>query len=407
MFLTQNRRRYRYDDANERGRKDGQFTAYGTGVCKDNACHRKCTPRCPHFEFCRASDGLCSPPQSDGAACAKDTECLSFCVDGVCKGRELGAPCQNRMECDSRFCWDGECRRDDLEVGDKCDVHWVCASRACHNGTCKPGNLKDYEQCYIPEQCASRYCPGECRPLAVDAGGKCHAGMQCKSKLCLDGTCGRTKVDNGGTCRDDRECARYRCIYGKCAAERVSLGGRCTLDSECESGYCNEHNKCAVSTGQPCKSKDDCRGRGETYCSSSTKKCGHSRLHGQYCSTTEQCLRGLCCVGGKCDNCPGKEFAACSRHSDCEAGLSCFQSVEFPERKQCGPPDGRLRSPCSAKHPCRGSLQCRGGQCLPERWSPKTVKRALHKEKSIDNDILTLGQNYPLKTVIPLPPSIP
>lgn len=231
-------------------------------MCEANTCHRKCTPRCPHFEFCRASDGLCSSPQADGATCAKDTECLNFCVDGVCKGRELGASCQNNVECDSRFCRDCECRPDDLEVGDQCDIHEVCASGACHNGDCQWGHLKDYEKCHIHEQCASKYRPGECRPLDVEAGDRCHMDRQCKSRICLDGTCGRTKVDNGGNCRDDRECARYRCIYGKCAAERVSVGGRCTLDSECESGYYNEYNKCAIPTGQSCNSNDDFRDRG-------------------------------------------------------------------------------------------------------------------------------------------------
>lgn len=364
---TQSRRRYYYYDKEDS--ENGKFTSYNPGECKSGTCYRSCSPRCPSFEFCRGYDGLCVGPQPNGARCNKDTECEAFCVDMICQARALGGSCEHGLQCDSRFCWGGKCRPDDLEVGEECDVHWVCASNACHDGKCVPGALDDYEKCHIPEQCASRYCPGECRPMGVKNGGRCDAGMQCESRLCLQGTCGRKGVSDGGTCRDDGECASYNCIYGKCAAKRLPFNDYCTKDSECETGYCKD-KKCAVSVGQSCKTKDDCPGRRWTYCSSAGK-CGYTRLYADKCSATEQCLEGHCCLGGKCDNCPGKEYAACSRNSDCGSGLYCYKSIVFPERKQCYPPDGGINSPCGAKHKCSGSLQCRGGSCQSPGWTNK------------------------------------
>ncbi|KAJ1714578.1 hypothetical protein NYO67_3285 [Aspergillus flavus] len=368
MFRLQERHYYsRYRDADDP--RDGKLSSYAPGVCKSGTCHRSCSPRCPDFEFCALSDGLCKPPQPDGATCIKGNECEAFCVDGVCKGRELGGSCEHSKQCDSRFCLGGVCRPDDLEEGDECYTHWVCASNACHNNRCVPGDLGDYEQCHIPEQCASRYCLGECRPMDVEDGGRCHAGMQCKSRLCLQGTCGKKGVSDSGSCRDDAECASYKCIHGKCANKRLNYNDRCNKDSECETGYC-KNNKCAVSIGQSCKTEGDCPGRGPTYCSSAGK-CGHTHFYGDKCSATEQCLKGHCCVRGKCDSCPGMENASCERHSDCGSGLYCYKSIVFPERKQCYPADGSLNSPCGAKNKCRAALECRAGSCKSPGWTNK------------------------------------
>jgi hypothetical protein len=136
-----------------------------------------------------ALDGACG--SSISVTCASD----AACVEGRCvQRRQVGESCGTTEPCVvGASCTGSTCVAPQIvREGDACDTTHRCPYRsACTSGRCVRAALLG-EDC-SSRTCASGRCVQEgsamiCRPL-LDAGGTCASSSDCRSALCVQGTC--------------------------------------------------------------------------------------------------------------------------------------------------------------------------------------------------------------------------
>lgn len=175
------------------------------------------------------------------------------------------------------------------------------------------------------QDCAGQNCvAGKCVPCADDAS--CPA-----NERCLDGVC-------VAVCSDDSDCLGVGLLLleADASAVRGAVGCRYfdpTGHPSVAHHYCEGRSGLSMAC-QPCGGSD-----GGACAPGQTCQVGDCT-----CTTTADCLGGLVCVLGHCQD--------CWRDDDCPCGLSC-------ERGRCGAP-------------CAGCLvdggpgpSCVGGHCVP------------------------------------------
>jgi hypothetical protein len=326
--------------------------------------------------------GDCSTRCSAGAACGRDTDCVS------------GLICSASQRCSVAACDDG--RRDGAEVdvdcgggtcpgcgvGSPCNLASDCATSICSSGFCATtpecadgrmnGNETDVD------------CGGTSSACPRCADGKqCSAGTDCQHAACQNGTCiscqdgvqngAETGIDCGGTdpgcnpcpvgqsCRVAGDCASASCVNRVCVScsdgrrdgtetgidcggsdpkcPRCAAGGACSTGTDCASGTCSAGVCVACNDGvlNGGESDVDCGGP-----NSSCARCDPGKL----CASDSDCA-SKACEGGHC--CGGSQ-GDCTR---CAERLSPSIDCDVPTQGQDSTGVGNCRAflQCLADHP--------------------------------------------------------
>lgn len=216
---------------------------------------------------------------------------------------------------------DGPC----IYAEDCAHLSGTCVVGTCINGECTttPANdgmsCDDGQFCTSGDTCQAGICTGG-PALSCPGGDACHVGA-CDE---LTDTCVQQPGNNGAQCDDGDPCTYFgQCLNGACSKGQAI---DCSfLNGECTVGACDPVMGCKgmpVNDGSAC---DD----------------------GQYCTTSDKCMGGVCmggaglpcappggCFVGACDELndtctavPGNDGAACDDGSPCTESTTCLAGV--------------------------------------------------------------------------------
>ncbi|MEA2697387.1 MAG: hypothetical protein QOI66_1658, partial [Myxococcales bacterium] len=300
-------------------------------------------------------NGTCSarPVQDCGGATCDATGCKASCAnDGECFGnsycdlvahrcaakKNLGSPCGTTVECLSLFCADG-----------------VCCNSAC-NGKCN-ACIKEKTGLATSGTCGAI-------PAGSDPDNECTASDA--STCGLDGSC-----DGSGQCRQwssGTQCAAGMCASNAYTAPRTCDGqGTCGAKSpkDCTPSTCGA-NGCKVS----CATAADCTSG--NYCDASMM-CAPLKSLGGTCTTTTECLSGICADGVCCNTACDRACQACNLTNSkgtCTpvsgnppAGHPTCAGADSGCNGTCaGSADGQCAFPTTSCGTCKA---CMAGSCKP------------------------------------------
>ena len=362
-------------------------------ACVSGGCANPCTTdgHCLSGYFCGA--GTCRVKESNGAACAADTQCMSaHCIDGVCCDTACSGACQacsaaKKGTGSDGVCGtvvvgadpDGECP-DDGHMG--CDRNGTCngagacalymKGTSCGATTCSSNTVRG-QVCDGLGSCGLDSTGTDCAPYVCANGGcsnPCTTDGHCLSGyFCDAGTC-RVKGTNGNVCGADAQCASGFCVDGVCCDVACNIGCHaCTAlkKGSGSDGACgpvaagvDPDGECPNDGQGSCARNGTCNGAGACSLYAKGTGCGAASCTGN--SITGQICDGLgactydgvgtdCapyrCTGGGCAN-------PCSFDADCTDGNFCFNGVCVPRQDI-----GKI---CSAANQC-GSGFCVEGLC--------------------------------------------
>jgi hypothetical protein len=401
-----------------------QGTECGAASCTAGAYTPPST--CNAAGQCVASRArTCSPFTCNGNscfdACTSDKQCAagSFCVNGSCGLKPLGANCNAGTDCKSTYCAQGVCcDRGCTDACTACNLansQGICSPIAdgvtdpqgkCKNtaagtcgttGACLKGACAFYKQ---GTSCKAAACSGasSVKPTyTCDGAGKCTepAVVACGSYVCTNGSCKTS-------CTADADCvAPATCIKGSCGL-KVN-GAACTDASQCQSGICTGglccNTACADAPDGLCRT---CKGVGTTPAGTCTYQAAGVADSKSRCQATDpmagDCTNnGLCDGAGACqryatnracrnESCSnGIHTAAATCKSDgtcgaaqtdeckpytCKDGVSCWTACSQDATNQCLAPATCLATTnhcgnklaagetCVADNDCDGTLKC-------------------------------------------------
>ncbi len=290
----------------------------GSGACRHYpigaVCQQQSCSGSTRTNAFRCSDGTCSPTSGQPCdpyqcnpggndcliTCQTNDDCIagSFCNNGSCGRKPLGAACTTGDDCNSLICAQG-----------------VCCNNDC-KGTC--------------ESCALTGAAGTCTP--VPAG-------EDPLEQCDDA--GRTTCGTDGTCDGKRACRLYLsgtvCQDPTCAGTTGTAQGRCDGAGSCAVAppvTCGTCTSCVltaaaavcmpVAAGMPPVVASQCVDQGAMTCGPDGK-CDGAGACQLYPSGTS-CAAGLCPTGTVLTApraCNGAGTCAAAVTSTCPGGFLC------------------------------------------------------------------------------------
>ena len=197
--------------------------------------------------------------------------------------------------------------------------------------------------------------------IACDDGKTCGAPSDCKSGLCVGGTCQPSActdtVKNGA--ETDVDC-------GGAACPKCDLGQHCNRGDDCKTGACS-NNTCTANCTDGVKNGEE-----------TDVDCGGSMCPG--CADAKMCLLGRDCLNKVCDvnackpatctdlvrngaetdvDCGGSDCPACPDMQGCKSGKDCLNGICV--NGQCQPPS------CAdqVKNGNETDVDCGGNGCPP------------------------------------------
>ena len=284
-----------------------------------------------------ASGGGCD----DGNGCTGD----DACVEGTCKGEDLGCECDDDEDCAP------------LEDGNLCNGTLICdTSKPAHTCVVDPETvvLCALEPGQHPS-CATISCTpatGTCSTTLALPGVACNDGTACtQADVCGGGACAGQAVncDDANPCTADLCDPKQGCVYEPIVGEKkCDDGNACTTGDGCEAGECVGKGTLDCDDGEQCTA-DAC---------TPTLGCIHPPLNGVSCDDGDVCTDGDLCVTGVCQG-----FG-----SDCDDGLNCTLDtckadggcISIPKDADCD--DGLW---CNGAETCDGTLGCQPGVDQP------------------------------------------
>ena len=220
------------------------------GFCVCDGTYDECGPFCDENELCPGTRLICDSNPQGGVcrqliACAGDYECGpgKLCTrdqrvdEDVCVSvgtKQVGETCTDRLECKSRYCFDGVCTEPcsvntDCPSGETCvwgERGWDRTSDGCIPGTCGIDGCDESESRCMTFPDNAEFCVG----AACEVSGDCPDG-DCVVEL---GT------KSGGTCEEPEGPQLPECKPGEFKAYEgdpyCRLPGPCWDSSICQSG---------------------------------------------------------------------------------------------------------------------------------------------------------------------------
>ncbi len=290
-------------------------------------CVTTCTTDgdCPNGQICDDAQGqLCVPAcdvDSDCAIVCDETsgKCVECTTDGECptgQGCNAGGNCLPTCANDNDCATGSTCDTSiglcvECGAGDACGTDEVCSPEA--NGCILPCNLE--ADCSNGLVCDESH--GECVECVEDAdctGGACNVLTNTCVECVQDSDC-----PTGEVCDEPINTCVECVVDGDCASgvcdEPNNTCVECVQDSDCPMGVCDEPNNTCVE----CVENTDCP-EGEV--------CNQDNTCGPPCTTDADCPEGVCDPGtGTC--------VECVDNADCPAGETCD-----PMTHTCEPPTG-------------------------------------------------------------------
>lgn len=294
------------------------------------------------------------PPMGDGAMCAT---CGSGadCANGICLrypdgNNYCGADCASSSDCGA---------------GDRC-VSVSGAGNQCVRGpmgseTCAvaPSGCTSDAACATGQRCD--LASGDCVAVpsgGLGLGGTCAAATECASGLCLAGRCSQScnwldtrSCPSGFFCNGmaTGTCDEGLCVAG--SAGGASLGAPCSASTQCQSLLCDRGictTPCIPSGAVGCAAGYAC----QTGTSSGCGSCQQAGALGDACSSSIDCLSGLCAEQGGGSYCT----RLCDAASPCGAGFTCEDVDEGTS--VCVPGEGSagLGASCDANDDCASEV---------------------------------------------------
>ena len=284
------------------------------------------------------------------------------------KTNDLGKPCQQESDCESKCCLTGSCHREadclcnGLYDGNKnsCENDSLCcwgttvcygqgASECqsfCQNfgqDKCGVGNTCCWEQ--TADSCLVKH-NDDCPTLPQCASGQTKCGT---SACCNAGdTCYPNGNNGQGKC-DNLNCPAYTC--GSDCCDEPCVNGACPTLPQCASyntsSTCDLHlDKCCWGLKEPNKDKCLEKGKdGNPDCTLCDQKKGEMQCGISCCSQKDGCAEFKCkdgrtitsCKGAKCDPCAEPSQNQCGDiccTSSCE-GIKCASCAGYVNQKDC------------------------------------------------------------------------
>jgi hypothetical protein len=363
-------------------------------------------------DTCESAGGCINTPVPDGFACEDGSACTTgdACVSGVCLG---GAPpdcddgnactndtCNPALGCLTSAAADGTACDD----GDECSTGDACQAGVCVGGSapdCDDGNTCTTDVCSATLGCQHAVRPNgtpcddsnvcttvdECSLGVCVSGGApldCSDGNPCTDDTCIDfAGCSHTPntdpCDDGQFCTNGEVCAAGVCGGGlpiDCSAsgDQCNVGACDDNIDACVPAPANEGTACDdalfCTTAEVCLS-GTCGGGAPTDCTAFDDQCnqgvcdetadtcmaqaiseGFACDDGQFCTTAEKCVSGVCGAGSPTD---------CSAQDDqCNVGV-CDETGDTclpqPANEGLGCDDALF---CTAGEICSAGI-CGGG----------------------------------------------
>ncbi len=312
---------------------------------------------------CDAAGECVSVPVADGAPCDAQDLCAAraTCEAGACvvEPRDCGAldaTCEVGV-CDGRT---GACVSEDAEDGAPCDDEDPCTVEdSCTDGACTA----------VPRDCSAFDGPctvGVCDP----ASGGCFAAVKADGLACDSGDpCRVAEACLGGVCLGSaRDCSgvpgQSACRVGVCNPNSgaCELGNSddgtacddglyCTTNDVCGAGVCGGRARDCNPAGEPCRA-GVCN-EGSDRCDVGNVRDGTACEDGQYCTTGDRCVFGICRprADRNCDD----------GNSGCREGY-CDEGNDRCDQRNAS--NGKL---CLDGNLCTFRDSCQNGVCNPGR----------------------------------------
>jgi hypothetical protein len=406
---------------------DGVSTAWPggicTAVCEDacptgstcvsfgdvGLCMADCVPGvlpCRERYACHPELELCLPDCRDTWDCGSRFVCdqeSGGCVIPQAPGGEVGAPCEDALDCASSICltddeagggWPGgmctlPCASGDcgdegacVRLGDGLFCIPACAeSAACREGyVCAPAVSGCLPDCRAGWSCGEGFeCgdDGTCRlvePVTAALGDPCEAGYECETLLCLPGDAGFP----GGTCA---------AVCGSPACDPASgclwVGGLAYCVGSCAEASCRSDYLCdeALTCRPDCRVGLACDFG--TECDADTGRCEsvppQLLADGEVCTAHPQCESGQCLLAPDTGFLQGVCTETCT--TSCDSGLRCADlgtgsfcvptcASGCPSHFVCNA-DGACVPSCRSGWPCPSGEVCRStGLCRASAPGP-------------------------------------
>ena len=355
----------------------GEVLYCSNDICQDGASGDFCDETADCLEaddICRGDPGRCLN-RVEPEECAGDNECPAadglYCAsnEGVCRDGSSGDQCDLTADCDvlEDTCKGTPLICDTRVLGDPCvsddaecpgDIY--CANLLCQDGT--TGQFCDLTADCDEDNDICKGSPAICQdrvePDACAGDNECPDGLYCASNdgKCRDGSHGDPcdlEADCDvltDTCKGDTPVCATRIAGDECSES----------DDECPGAmYCTEELCWDGSTGDPCRTTDDCK---ETWdvCDQTTSDC-RNRDEADACDGNTQCPDGWYCPTSV-DQCrDGSTGDECDDTADCdEADDICRDDGDG---FLCV--DRLLGDACTIDDECPGAMHCSNDHCAP------------------------------------------
>jgi hypothetical protein len=337
----------------------------GTGCPTDHYCAGPMAGDSPSLD----TAGVCKPLRQSGASCASDNSCLT----GNCLPIKVCGAAESIDTCGSCNVFSPSC-----PSGTQCKAD-APGSFAGHCVSDTP--LDDGATCCNDAQCDSGYC-GTSFSLGSGLSRKCTQ----KKQLCESCHVGSNSITGATPCADGLECVSdtttsfnpFGSDEGVCILrDAVPAHGECCADVQCDSGSCNDNGTCDdfLNVGEKCTTDKACGPN--IICATTSSKLGRrcvepaSKLKNQDCIADEQCVSGLCDIGGsnRCIQCEADNDCQASDLQYCQNG---FCEVKLYVGSDCSKDTHCLSGFCGASGVCgcQSNADCVGGYCQAEQCVP-------------------------------------
>ena len=327
------------------------------------------TDECKVGEYCyvqrdrTSSAGVCRQPNPGGGSlgdvCQKDAHCsANLCYDARFR-KICSLPCKDATDCPT--------------AGFRCKDRMVADGQGGTNQKkiCVPAEpvaCKKQSKCGPNEHCAvvveadgsglESVCIPD--PGGVAVGSACTKDADCKSQICLAGTC-------SSPCTDRSQCANNQV----CRNNAVTKSGQTATFQVCETlppEKCTSTGTCSDPI-RVCSSLRTTGGTDDAYCqfpnSSATGQLGDS------CSKDRDCKSGLC-LGGGGSSFIGECSAACTSNTQCGTNQMCANYG--------GNPISTCQKPCTTNANCSGTNICALNE--DPNTSPNTLDTVCRKRNT-------------------------
>lgn len=262
------------------GESCGSHDDCSTSLCGPSNGKYVCTVLCGSGQPTCPSGYQCFPVSGGASACfpaakkagdGESCEGSSDCVSGLCiGGGTLGTcvqPCSKDGQCASGYaCYPlqgggGACTKlGDKKIGDTCAKPSECATGKCvtlSGKTVCTATCQSTVDCPCGQECTefssgAKYCKAGKKVACVPNQGACGGNSECKSDLCINGSCATTCSifwANSG-CPAGKGCVRLKADkpMGVCSSKGPEgFGAACSNDTGCIGLFCHD-GKC----GQAC-----------------------------------------------------------------------------------------------------------------------------------------------------------